>query len=35
MSEKEISIIMRFIKENYKEMYKTWKDFGGGDFYHG
>lgn len=31
----EINIISRFIKENYLEMYKTWKDFGGGDFFKG
>ena len=31
----EINIITRFIKENYLDMYKTWKNFGGGDFYKG
>ncbi|MBQ6508590.1 MAG: hypothetical protein IJI07_03865 [Flexilinea sp.] len=35
LTDKEISIIIRFIKENYKDMYKTWKDFGGGDFFRG
>ena len=29
----QINIISRFIKENYLDMYKTWKDFGGNDFY--
>ena len=31
----EVNIISRFIKENYKDMYKTWKDFGGGEFFKG
>ena len=35
LTDKEVSIIIRFIKENYKDMYKTWKDFGGGDFFRG
>ena len=35
LTDKEIVIISRFIKENYKDMYKTWKDFGGRDFYRG
>ena len=33
LTERQINIIMRFIQENYLDMYKTWKDFGGGDFY--
>ena len=33
LTDREINQIESFIKENYKEMYKTWKDFGGGDFY--
>ena len=31
----EVNIISKFIKENYKDMYKTWKDFGGRDFFKG
>ena len=34
LTDREISIISRFIKVNYLDMYKTWKDFGGGDFFH-
>lgn len=30
---REINIIQRFIRENYLDMYKTWKSFGGGDFF--
>ena len=33
LTDSEINIISRFIKENYKDMYQTWKDFGGGDYY--
>ena len=33
LTDTEINKIQRFIKENYLDMYKTWKDFGGGDFY--
>ena len=33
LTDREINQIESFIKENYKDMYKTWKDFGGGDFY--
>ena len=25
----------KFIKQNYLDMYRMWKDFGGGDFYKG
>lgn len=35
LSDHEITIITRFIKANYLDMYKTWKDFGGGNFYRG
>lgn len=33
LTDREINIIQKFIKENYLDMYKTWKMFGGGDFY--
>lgn len=33
LTDVQINIIQKFIKENYLDMYKTWKDFGGGDFY--
>jgi hypothetical protein len=29
----QINIIQKFIQTNYLDMYKTWKGFGGGDFY--
>lgn len=35
LTDREINIISRFIKENYLDMYQTWKDFGGRDFYRG
>lgn len=35
LTEKEVSKIRRFIKENYQDMYKTWRSFGGGEFYQG
>ena len=35
LTDREINIISRFIKENYLDMYKTWKDFGGQGFYQG
>ena len=35
LTDKEINTITRFIRENYLDMYRTWKDFGGGDFYKG
>ncbi len=31
----QINTIMKFIKENYLDMYRTWKEFGGQDFFHG
>lgn len=33
LTEREVGIIQRFIKENYLDMYKIWKDFGGKGFY--
>ncbi len=33
LTDSQVSIIEKFIKANYIDMYKTWKDFGGGDFY--
>ena len=33
LTDQQINTISRFIRENYLEMYKDWKDFGGGDFY--
>lgn len=35
LTDREIAIITKFIKENYLDMYQTWKDFGGGDFSRG
>ena len=35
LTQKEINIITRFIKENYREMYMTWREFGGQDYYNG
>ena len=35
LTDAEINIIRRFIKANYLDMYQTWKDFGGGEYYHG
>lgn len=33
LTDHEITIIQKFIKENYLDMYKTWRTYGGGDFY--
>ncbi len=33
LTDSEITIIQKFIKENFIDMYKTWKDFGGKEFY--
>ncbi|MDD5790226.1 MAG: DUF4160 domain-containing protein [Spirochaetia bacterium] len=33
LTDSQISTIEKFIKANYVDMYKTWKDFGGGEFY--
>ena len=35
LTDREINIISRFIRENYMDMYKPGKDFGGSDFYQG
>ena len=35
LTDREANMISRFIKENYLDMYKMWKDFGGGEFFHG
>ena len=35
LTSQEINKIRKFIKENYIDMYKYWKEYGGGDFYHG
>ena len=33
LTDSEITTIQKFIKENYIDMYKTRKDFGGKEFY--
>lgn len=33
LTDSEITIIQKFIKANFIDMYKTWKDFGGKEFY--
>lgn len=33
LSDHELNVIKKFIKQNYEDMYKTWKEFGGGDFF--
>lgn len=33
LTDREANIISKFIKENYLDMYRMWKDFGGGDFF--
>ena len=35
LTDREVNTIVRFIKENYLDMYKMWKDFGGGEFFRG
>ena len=35
LTDREINIISKFIKANYLDMYRTWKEFGGGDYYRG
>ena len=35
LNDREINTIGKFIKENYLDMYRMWKEFGGGDFYRG
>ena len=33
MLKKEINIIQKFIKKNYREMYLKWKEYSTEDFY--
>lgn len=33
LTDTEINTIQKFIQANYIDMYKTWKDFGCGDFF--
>ena len=33
LSDHELNVIQKFIKQNYEDMYKTLKEFGGGDFF--
>lgn len=33
LTDREINIIQKFISENYLDMYKTWKMYGGEDFF--
>lgn len=33
LTDKQIKIIEKFIKANYLDMYKTWKDYSSKDFY--
>ena len=35
LTNRQVNIIERFIKENYLDMYKIWKEFGGSDYYRG
>ena len=35
LTDRQVSVIQRFIKENYVEMYQRWKNCGGGDFFRG
>ena len=35
LTDREVNTIVRFIKENYLDMYKMWKDFGGREFFRG
>ncbi|MBE5774058.1 MAG: DUF4160 domain-containing protein [Clostridiales bacterium] len=35
LTDREINVINRFIRENYLDMYRMWKEFGGKDFYQG
>lgn len=34
LTDKEINIIQKFIKANYLDMYKMWKSYGGGEYFH-
>ena len=33
LTDRQVSLIRKFIQANYLDMYRTWKDFGGEDFY--
>ena len=33
LNDREMVIIQKFIKENYLDMYQTWKNFGGSGFF--
>lgn len=33
LTDRQTAVIRKFIRANYLDMYRTWKDFGGGDFY--
>ena len=33
LTDRQIALIRKFIQANYLDMYRTWKDFGGQDFY--
>ena len=35
LTDRQVSAIQKFIKENYVEMYQRWKKYGGGDFFRG
>ena len=35
LTDREVNTIVRFIKENYLDMYKMWKDFGGREVFRG
>lgn len=35
LTDKQINTIMKFIKENYMDMYRMWKDYGGQGFFRG
>ena len=35
LTSKQITMIEKFIKENYMDMYRIWKNFGGQDFFRG
>lgn len=33
LTDRQIALVRKFIQANYLDMYRTWKDFGGQDFY--
>ena len=35
LTDRQVSVIQKFIKENYVEMYQRWKTYGGGEFFRG